>query len=135
MVTKIYSADEAATLLGETANDVVRHNDLERALRLIVGRMVVLAKSVVHHAERADELSAECVKVRAAWASECHRSDDATARADAAEAALAAAHARIAELERLAAGPRAAEVDDGLARPFAPETLPGWDADGREVSR
>ncbi len=56
-------------------------------------------------------------------------------------AQLAAAHARIADLERLAAGPRAVAVDDGLARPFAPETLhklehePGWDADGREVSR
>lgn len=35
------------------------------------------------------------------------------ARADAAEAALAAAHARIADLERLAAGPRTPAVDDG----------------------
>ena len=47
---------------------------------------------------------------------------------------LAAAHARIAELERLATGPRSAESDDAwLSRPFAPETLPGWDGDGREV--
>ena len=51
---RIYTADEAATLLGETANEVSRHKDLERALRLIVGRMIVLAKSVVHHAARAD---------------------------------------------------------------------------------
>ena len=48
---------------------------------------------------------------------------------------LAAANARIADLERLAAGPRTPAVDDGLARPFAPETLPGWDADGREMVR
>ena len=94
-----------------------------------------LAASVEHHAARADELSAECVKLRVAWVRETHRSDDATARADAAESALAVAHARIADLERLAAGPRTPAVDDGLARPFAPETLPGWDADGREVGR
>lgn len=104
----------------------------------VLARMVApdLTASVEALAARADELTAECVKVRAAWSNECRRSDDATARADAAESALAAAHARIAELERLAAGPRSAEsVDDGLARPFAPETLRGWDADGREVSR
>jgi len=47
---------------------------------------------------------------------------------------LSAAHARIAELESLAAGPRTTVDDTGLARPFAAETLAhGWDADGREV--
>ena len=91
-----------------------------------------LAASVEHHAARADAAEAECVDLRHAL--------DAMHEAEArAHQECARLRARVAELERLASGPRTAEPaehgDAGLARPYAPETLPGWDGDGRGVSR
>jgi hypothetical protein len=86
----------------------------------VLARMVApdLAASVEALAARADELTAECVKVRAAWASECRRSDDATARADAAEVECEALRARLAELERLRT-----ERDAAIARAGSAEQL------------
>ena len=159
MVTKIYSGDEARALLADhDAPPRITYGDLcGLGVPLCVdGREMEwredgdgdgdwicvpegeaamhtaapdLAASVVHHAARADAAEAACVQLRLAV--------DALCEADAlAEQERTRMRARIAELERLATGPRSAESDDaGLSRPVAPETLPGWDGDGREVSR
>lgn len=119
---KIYSGAEAR-VLREVAT--LGEDDAAR----LAAAAYDLAASVEHHAARADAAQAACVQLRLAV--------DALCEADAlAEQERTRMRARIAELERLATGPRSAESDDaGLSRPFAPETLPGWDGDGREVSR